>query len=85
MEPNNVANLTVKNIPEELCKKPKESAAQHRRSLSNEAIVLLDETLRSQRVDPEAFLSQLKTLRDRLSLPPLTDEFLREAKNPRRT
>ena len=76
-----MTNLTVKNVPEELYKRLKDSAAQHRRSLNNEVIARLDEAMRSQRVDPEAFLTQLKLFRNRLSLPPLTDDFLRDAKN----
>ena len=36
-----MATLTIKNVPEKLHKRLKESAAQHRRSINSEAILAL--------------------------------------------
>ena len=37
-----MATLTLKNVPEKLHKRLKESAAQHRRSINSEAICCLE-------------------------------------------
>ncbi len=76
-----MATLTIKNIPEKLRKRLKESAAQHRRSINSEAISCLETVLISTRVDPVEFLEQARALRQRRRRLYLTDRFLRAAKN----
>ena len=49
--------ITLKNIPEKLYERLKESAADHRRSLNSEIIVRLEHALLSARIDPDAFLA----------------------------
>lgn len=72
-------DVTIKNIPPKLYKKLKARAAAHHRSVNSEVINCLDEVLNPQRV--EKMLAKIKDLHSRVSdAPPLTDEFLRKAK-----
>jgi plasmid stability protein len=72
--------MTIKNVPDHLYEKLKKRAEDHRRSINNEVIFCLQHALQSGRVDPEAFLARVEALQQRISLPPLTDEILRIAK-----
>ncbi len=78
-----MATLTIKGMPDELYQRLKASAAEHRRSLNNEAIVRLEDALRRRREGEEALLERIRERRERLAktMPPLTDEFINEAKN----
>lgn len=72
-------DVTIKNIPPKLYEKLKARAAAHHRSVNSEVINCLDEVLNPQRV--EKMLARIEELRNRVSdAPPLTDEFLRKAK-----
>jgi len=73
--------ITLKNIPEELYERLKESAADHRRSLNSEIIVRLEHALLSARIDPDAFLAGADARRKRLALPSLTERHLKAIKN----
>ena len=73
--------LTLKNIPDTLHKRLKESAAVHRRSLNSEILVRLEEALQSAPIDPEAFLARADVRRRRLALPPLTERRLKDLKD----
>ena len=76
-----MATLTIKNVPEKLHQRLKESAAQHRRSINSEAISCLEKVLVSTRVDPQVFLAEVRALRKRMPRMYVTEEFLRAAKN----
>lgn len=72
-------DVTIKNIPPKLYEKLKARAAAHHRSVNSEVINCLDEVLNPQRV--EKMLARIEELRNRVSAaPPMTDEFLRKAK-----
>ncbi len=73
--------ITLKNIPEQLYDRLKESAADHRRSLNSEIIVRLEQALLSARIDPDAFLARADARRKRLALPPLTERHLNAIKD----
>ena len=75
-----MATLTIKNIPEELYGRLKQSAVQNRRSLNSEVIVCLEKVLASRRIDPEAFLAEVRAHRKAIPGVFVTDEFLRSAK-----
>jgi plasmid stability protein len=75
-----VPSLTIKNIPAGLYERLKESAHEHGRSINNEAIFCLKRALRGGRIDPDAFLGRIESLRSQLAHAPLTDEMLRAAK-----
>ena len=76
-----MATLTIKNIPEELHKRLKESATHHRRSINSEAIQCLERALVGTRVEPAEFLARARALRERMPHLYITDEDLRAAKN----
>lgn len=76
-----MATLTIKNIPEKLRERLRESAAQHRRSINGEAISCLEKALIGNRLDPEDFLAQVRSLRARMPRMFITDRDLRAAKN----
>jgi plasmid stability protein len=76
-----MATLTIKNIPEKLRRRLKESATRHRRSINREAITCLEKALMAERVDPQEFLERARTLRERSPRIFLTEEFLRAAKD----
>ncbi|SPE29962.1 conserved hypothetical protein [Acidobacteriia bacterium SbA2] len=76
-----MATLTIRNIPEKLYHRLRESTAEHRRSMSEEAIARLEMTLFSNRVDPEDFLAQVRRLRARMPRVFVTERDLRIAKN----
>ena len=73
-------SLTIKNIQVELYDRLKKRARERRRSVNSEVINCLEQVLRGGRVDPEAFLSRIEALQTQITLPPLTDEILRGAK-----
>jgi plasmid stability protein len=72
--------MTLKNVPDRLYSRLKKSAAQHRRSINSEAIVCLERSLAGQPVDPDAFLADVRRLREALGPVFLTDEDLRRAR-----
>ena len=76
-----MATLTIKNVPEKVHKRLKESAAQHRRSINSEAISCLEKVLVATREDPREFLEEVRAARERMGYVNLTEEFLRAAKN----
>ncbi len=76
-----MATLTIKNIPKKLLQRLTESATQHRRSVNQEAISLLEMVLISNRLDPNNFLARARSLRARMPRIFLTQKDLRTAKN----
>jgi len=77
-----MTTITLKNIPEELHQRLRESAARHHRSLNREIIALLEERLAPQRANVEKELEAVRRLRAKL--PPadhsLIDAFKREGR-----
>ena len=73
--------ITIKNIPDELYQRLKQSAAAHRRSINREVLVCLERTLADKRADLGALLTRVDDLREKVSLPPLTEKNLRAAKD----
>jgi hypothetical protein len=78
-----MATVTLKKVPDELVRMLKDEARLNRRSLNQEALARLESTLvpPPRRSGVEA-VEALKRLHKRLGgLPPLTDAFLKHAKN----
>jgi antitoxin FitA len=73
-------SLTIKSVPVELLEQLKASAAAHRRSLNSEVLVRLERSVGRIPVDPDAFLARVDALQRRVSLPPLTDALLEQAR-----
>ena len=76
-----MANITVKNIPNDLYENLKYFAAINRRSLNNEIIVCIEKAVRSRRIDKVQFIDRLHRLREETKLPYLTDDVLNRIKN----
>lgn len=72
--------MTIKNIPLNLYERLKQNALDRRRSLNNEVIFCLEQALRSRRMDTVTILARIESLQERVTLPLLTDEILRKAK-----
>lgn len=60
------ATLTLKNIPDEVYERLKDSAESHRRSLNSEAIVCLETALLPGRIAPAERLARARALRNAL-------------------
>ena len=81
-----MGTLTLKNVPDALIDRIKRQAEQHRRSLNREAINILEHGAGSGApISVEARLERIRAMRNRYNLPPLTEEFLDEAKNEGRS
>ncbi|MGD9523173.1 MAG: Arc family DNA-binding protein [Gemmatimonadales bacterium] len=72
--------LTIKGLPDPIYERLKAQAEAHRRSLNGEIIVCLERAVGAARVDPQAWLAEARTFREGLSLEPLTDRELRDAR-----
>jgi antitoxin FitA len=73
--------ITVKNIPYDLYEQIKQNAAEHRRSINNEVIAIIEKAFRSKKIDPEDFLVTVRKLRERTKRIELTDRLINQAKN----
>lgn len=80
-----MGTLTLKNVPAALIDRIKRQAEQHRRSLNREAIHILEHGTGSASLPVEARLERIRAMRSRYNLPPLTEEFIEEAKNEGRS
>jgi hypothetical protein len=52
----------------------------HRRSINSEVIVRIERSLGSKGIDPGELLLRVDALRERLALPPISDELVRATK-----
>lgn len=77
--------ITVKNIPHDLYELIKKNAAEHRRSINNEVIAIIEKAFRSKKIDPEDFLVSVRKLRERTKRFELTDRLINQAKNEGRS
>jgi plasmid stability protein len=75
-----MANITVKNIPDDLYENLKAYAAMNHRSLNNEIIVCIEKVIKSRRIDKESFLDRVQNFRSENRLPYLTDKTLQKIK-----
>jgi plasmid stability protein len=75
-----MATLTIKNIPDKLRRRLKESAAQHGHSINGEAIFCLEKVLVGDRMDPHEFPARALSLRERMPRVFLTEKELRAAR-----
>lgn len=75
-----MADITIKNLPDEVHQRLKEVAARNRRSLNSEIIHRLERSVGTGPVDPERLLARARAVRERAALPYLTDEDLAAAR-----
>ncbi len=58
-----MATITIKNMPDDLFERLKQSAEAHQRSINDEIIACLDWSFPSQKTSPEAVLVKARQLR----------------------
>jgi plasmid stability protein len=76
-----MATLTIKGMPDPLYERLKESAAASHRSLNSEVIARLEQAVGSPRLGREELLARVRAVRERMGDAPLTDAWLREARD----
>ena len=64
--------LTLKNIPEELLQRLRDSAHRNRRSITSEVLARLDVALPPPPEEPEVTLARLAAFRKKWNIKPLT-------------
>jgi plasmid stability protein len=69
-----VATITIKNIPDDLYEALKARAANNRRSINNEVIMLIERAFRSYKPDPEEVLERARQLRELTAHYVITEE-----------
>ena len=72
--------LTIKGLPDRIYQRLKAQADAHRRSLNGEIIVCLERAVSATRLDPAAWLAEARAFRESLTIEPLTDHELRDAR-----
>jgi hypothetical protein len=74
--------MTLKNVPKSLHASLTRRARVHKRSLNQEAIACLEETLQMSRAVPaDVWERRFQKVRETIQAPPLTDDFLEWAMN----
>ena len=75
-----MATLTIKNMPDPVYKRLKRQALEHRRSLNQEVIVRLEQSIAGAPIDPATFLTHIRALRVKPRKGPLTDRLITKLK-----
>ena len=60
-----MASITVKNIPEDIYERLKQSAKANRRSINGEIIVIIEDAVKSRKIAPEDLLVRARQLREK--------------------
>jgi plasmid stability protein len=77
-----VATLTLKNVPDELIERLKREARDNRRSLNQQALTGLEQSLATRWPTPAQKVEQIRGAQARFAdLPKLSDAFLQRAKS----
>jgi antitoxin FitA len=74
-----MTTFTVKNIPENLYEKLKQSAERNRRSINSEIIVCIEKSIQSQAIDSKQILATARGLRSLTKAVPISDDELTQA------
>ena len=72
--------ITVKNIPDKLYERLKQSAESNRRSINSEIIVCIERAVSTRPVDVAAVLARARRLREKTAAHPISNEELTRAK-----
>jgi len=75
-----MATVTVKNIPNELYERLKSVAEINRRSINNEIIMCIEDTVISRRINLDEALENARQLRQLTAGHPITYEKFNQAK-----
>jgi plasmid stability protein len=72
--------LTIKGLPDPIYERLKAQADAHRRSLNGEIIICLERAVNATRLNPVAWLAEARAFREGLTIEPMTERELREAR-----
>ena len=72
--------ITVKNIPLDIYERLKQSAAISHRSINSEIIACIERAVGSQPINPELFLANARTLREKTASYRITGVELNQVK-----
>lgn len=72
--------LTIKGLPDPIYERLKAQADAHRRSLNGEIILCLERAVGASRLDSVAWLADARGFRQGLTIEPLTERELRDAR-----
>jgi plasmid stability protein len=72
--------LTIKGLPDPIYERLKAQANAHRRSLNGEIIVCLERAVSANRLDPVAWLAEARAFREGVTMVPMTERELRDAR-----
>jgi antitoxin FitA len=75
-EVSNLANITAKNIPDDLYAKLNKSAKINRRSLNQEIIFCIENSLQDKVIVRDQFLEKARRIRKKTSGHPISNEEL---------
>ena len=73
-------NITIKNIPDGIYSRLRDSAAENHRGINSEVIACLERMLQGGRIDPVSFLAEARDLRQSLGTLRLRDADLNRFK-----
>ena len=76
-----MATMTLKNVPDEIYARLKETAARHRRSLNSEAILCLERALAPETPATAVLLAEAREIRARARDVFVRDDDLRKARD----
>jgi len=74
-------SLTIKNIPDNLYTRLKETARANHRSMNNEILYCVEKALGTHKIDLSEHLAIARKLRLKTASHPITDKQLTTAKN----
>ena len=83
-EVNSLANITVKNIPDDLYEKLSRSAKINRRSINQEIIVCIENSVLNKAESPEQVLEKARRLRKKTAAHPINNDELNLIKGIKR-
>jgi antitoxin FitA len=75
-----MATITIKNIPNVLYQKLKESAHLHRRSINSQVIHCIETVVHSKKIDPDEIIDQINIFYQDKKIPALSEDMLTEYK-----
>ena len=77
--------LTIKNIPDDLYRRLKQAAKDHRRSMNSELLYCVERTLVPHKIDVAEHITVAREIRAKTFAYPLTDKEINAAKNEGRS
>ena len=77
-------NITVKNIPDDLYEKLKRSAKSNRRSINQEIIVCIENSVQKEASAPDQLIENARRLRRKTASYPVKNEELNQIKGSER-